>query len=206
LARGLSAVAARLGPQDAGRAADALTRALAETTDADALGALARGLSAVAARLGPQDGARLCSQAADALTRALAKTTHPKALGALAQGLSEVLVRVDSPELSRRGVAAGALVASFAGTSQLFTPLALLGPAGEPLPCPLTAQQLVDLLKQPICVGPARRLILDQLKGHYRRGFADHWEFVRFAEERGLGLDFTSPPQRPAGPPNPGGK
>jgi hypothetical protein len=179
---------------------------MAKTTSPNALGELARGLSAVAARLGPQDGARLCSQAAGALTDAMAKTTSPNALGELARGLSAVLVRVDSPELSRRGVAAGALVASFAGTSQLFTPLALLGPAGEPLPCLLTTQQLVDLLKHPTCVGPGRRPILDQLEARYRQRFADHWEFVRFAEEQGLGLDLTSPPQRPAGPPKAGGK
>ena len=31
----------------------------------------------------------------------------------------------------------------------------------------------------------------------HRRTFADQWEFVRFAEEQQLGLDFTTPPKRP---------
>jgi hypothetical protein len=39
--------------------------------------------------------------------------------------------------------------------------------------------------------------VLDALGTRYQRRFADHWEFVRFAEEQKLGLDFTSPPQRP---------
>jgi hypothetical protein len=66
----------------------------------------------------------------------------------------------------------------------------------------LPAPTLVDLLKQPFCVGEARRLVLDQLQRHYRRPFADQWEFVRFATEHNLGLDLTTPPKRltlPAG-------
>jgi hypothetical protein len=42
-----------------------------------------------------------------------------------------------------------------------------------------------------------RRVILDQLEHRYRRKFADHWAFVRYAHEQKLGLDFTSPPKRP---------
>jgi hypothetical protein len=67
-----------------------------------------------------------------------------------------------------------------------------------PLPCRLSTQQLVELLKQPTCIGPARRVILDQLENRYRGKFADHWAFVRFAKEQKLGLDFTTPPKRPA--------
>jgi len=29
------------------------------------------------------------------------------------------------------------------------------------------------------------------------RLFATHWDFVRYAQEQGLNLDFTTPPQRP---------
>lgn len=47
------------------------------------------------------------------------------------------------------------------------------------------------------CVGPARRVVLDQLGNRYYRRFADAWEFVRFAHEQHLDLDFTTPPQRP---------
>jgi hypothetical protein len=68
------------------------------------------------------------------------------------------------------------------------------------LPCRLSTPQLVELLKQPTCVGPARRLILDQLENRYWRSFAHDLEFVRFAQEQKLGLDFTTPPQRPALP------
>jgi hypothetical protein len=53
----------------------------------------------------------------------------------------------------------------------------------------------VELLKHPTCVGQARRIILDQLEGHYKRAFADQWAFVRYAREEKLDLDFTSPPK-----------
>jgi hypothetical protein len=46
-------------------------------------------------------------------------------------------------------------------------------------------------------VDQARRVVLEQLENRYRRPFADHWQFVRFATEQRLGLDFTSPPRRP---------
>jgi hypothetical protein len=67
----------------------------------------------------------------------------------------------------------------------------------EPLPCRFSTQELVDLLKHPFCVDEARRVVLEQLERRYRRAFTDHWEFVRFATEQRLGLDFTTSPRRP---------
>jgi hypothetical protein len=55
----------------------------------------------------------------------------------------------------------------------------------------------VELLKQPLCVGSARRVVLDQLGNRYHRHFADQWEFVRYAQEHDLRLDLTLPPQPP---------
>ncbi|MCI0460775.1 MAG: hypothetical protein L0Z62_27815 [Gemmataceae bacterium] len=74
---------------------------------------------------------------------------------------------------------------------------AALQPALEPLPCRLPTPDLVELLKGPLCVGEVRRVVLDQLANRYGRPFADHWEFVRFAEQQRLGLDFTTAPRRP---------
>ena len=67
----------------------------------------------------------------------------------------------------------------------------------EPYPCRLTDQELVELLKMPTCFGFTRRVVLDQLGNIHGRRFFNHWEFVRFAKEKGLKLDFTSPPRRP---------
>jgi hypothetical protein len=42
----------------------------------------------------------------------------------------------------------------------------------------------------------ARRVILDAREHRYRQRFRDQWDFVRFAQEQKLGLDFTRGPKR----------
>ena len=69
--------------------------------------------------------------------------------------------------------------------------------AAEPWPSRLSSQELVNLLKMPTCIGMARRVVLDQLGNVHGRRFANHWEFVRFAQEIHISLDFTTPPRRP---------
>jgi hypothetical protein len=109
--------------------------------------------------------------------------------------VSRFLTDGTRPQVRRRAVAVTAAV----GTA-IRGPLAslpLLPAAGEPLPCRLATQELVELLKMPTCFGGVRRVVLDQLGNRYRRHFVTHWDFVRYAEEQGLDLDFTTPPQRP---------
>jgi hypothetical protein len=190
LAQGLSAEAARMGPQEA---AATLTQAMAQMTDPNALPHLAEGLWAVAARMGPKEAARVSAEAAATLTQAMAQTTDPYDHEALTKSLSVLLSNVRGNE---RAVAVAAAVGCLRDGPSLPSVLLLLRPAVEPLPHRLSDQDLVELLKQPLCVGPARRAVLDQLEYRYQRKFADHWEFVRFARQKNLGLDFTSPPKR----------
>ena len=75
--------------------------------------------------------------------------------------------------------------------------LPFLPAAAEPLPCRLTTQDLVELLKMPTCVREVRRVILNQLGNRFRRRFDTHWDFVRYAQQQRLNLDFTPPPKRP---------
>jgi hypothetical protein len=77
------------------------------------------------------------------------------------------------------------------------TGLPLFPAAAELLPCRFSSQDLVELLKMPTCAGEVRRIVLDQLGNRYGRRFETHWDFVRYANERRLGLDFTTPPKRP---------
>src|SRR5262249_47576319 len=80
------------------------------------------------------------------------------------------------------------------------TALPALIEASEPCPCRLTTPDLVEPLKMPTCFGKARQVVLKHLGNRYRRHFANHWEFVRFATEQHLELDFTTRPKRPARP------
>ena len=73
-------------------------------------------------------------------------------------------------------------------------------PALTPPRSPLPAQTLVELLKQPFCVGEVRRLILDQLRRHSGRPFADQWDFAAWAETHTPQRDLRSPPRRPGAP------
>jgi hypothetical protein len=88
-------------------------------------------------------------------------------------------------------------VGTFGGMGLPVASLALLGPAVEPLPCRLSTHQLVDLLKQPTCQDPARRVVLDYLQHRCQRRFRNHWDFVEYARERLPEVNLTSPPKRP---------
>jgi hypothetical protein len=167
---------------------------MTRTTDAIYLRSLARGVAAVAGRLEPEEAARHCTQAASVLTQVMTKTSYPVYLNYLVQGLA-VTLTADARTLPVR---AAGLVGGVAASDRqtLLAPAALVLTL-EPPPCRLTTQQLVDLLKHPLCVDQARRVVLEQLENRYRRPFANHWEFVRFATDQRLGLDFTTPPRRP---------
>jgi hypothetical protein len=150
---------------------------------------LAQGLAAVAARLEPQEAARICAQAAATLSQALAKTTNRE----LARGLAALAAYMEPEDAAR-------FVAIFTQVMAQTTESSLVGRALKPLGSRMSTPQLVELLKYPTCVGSARRAILDELENRYQQKFAHHWAFVHFAEEQKLGLDFTTPPQRPGLP------
>ena len=195
LARGLSAVAARMKAADAaaaaGQAAAALLQARKDAKHSYVQRAqLAAGLAAVSAGMGGKDDAT-------ALLEVMNDALNPKTVEQLARGLSAALSAVPPAEIPARSAIAASPVACPAGTGDPLAALTLLLPAAEPPPCRLSTQQLVELLKMPTCIGEARRVILDQLGNRYRRPFADVWQFVHYAEEQKLGLDFASPPRKP---------
>jgi hypothetical protein len=109
--------------------------------------------------------------------------------------LERFLTNAPRPWTQRRATALAAGIGISANGSALS--LTLLPAASEPLPGRLTTQDLVELLKMPTCVSEVRRVILDQLGNRFGRRFDTHWDFVRYAQDHGLNLDFTTPPQRP---------
>jgi hypothetical protein len=203
LAQGLSAVAARLEPKEAarvyGQAAAILTQAMSKTKDPNALGYLAQDLSAVSARLEPKEAARVCGQAAATLTQAMSKTVaeYPSFentyLQSLAQGLSAVSARLEPKEAAEL---AATLIQTMSKLRVRNHMPYLAQGLSAVLSGELPPQTLVDLLKHPLCVGEARRVVLDALARHYHRPFADQWDFVDYVQQQKLALDLTTPPSR----------
>ncbi len=112
-----------------------------------------------------------------------------------AKTLDRLLTEVTPHHRCRHAVAMTTAVSlAFGGPlPALFT----LPAASEPLPCRLSTAELVEWLKYPTCFGAARQVVLDHLGNRYRRRFDTHWDFVRYAQQQRLGLDFTTPPKRP---------
>jgi hypothetical protein len=193
LAQALSAVAARLQLKDAQEVAATLARAMTQTKDLNALRYLAPALAAVAARLEPKDA----KEVATVLMLCMSTSPDLRERPELPKALAEVLSRESTERRLKHLRSASTLVGLGNFPMALSLPLALQNPALEPPPDPLPTKTLVDLLKHPLCVGAARRVVLDQLGSRYDRHFENQWDFVRFAEEQKLGLDFASPVQRP---------
>jgi hypothetical protein len=195
LLRELTAMAEHLEPKEAAqqiaRALSVLTQAVTKTNTSNYFSVtnqLAPGLVAMAARLEPKDAAHTGSVLIQAMSNAQQGSSQ------LGKWLSATLTQDPrNPHIRVAGLVAGVGLSNYqplpASTALILTL--------ELLPCRLSTQELVDLLKHPFCVDEARRVVLEQLERRYHRKFADHWEFVRFATAQRLGLDFTTPPRRP---------
>jgi tRNA A-37 threonylcarbamoyl transferase component Bud32 len=207
LAMGLVATAGRMAPENAAavsrQAADTLIGLMADATVWGNRREWALGLVTAAGRLTPGEAVSYRYRAATALLEAAAVTTYAGDLEAVAGSLATVLLPHDTRDLAGRVRSITLAVGGAGGPGQLLALTAHLRPVVAPLPDPLPPQALVDLLKHPLCVGGARRVVLDALRVHYRRPFADQWEFARFARENRIPLDLTSPPVRAAAGPVP---
>jgi hypothetical protein len=199
LALCLSALAAHCGPEDASQLSAALTQAINKAKGSSALRRLApEDLSALATHLGAKEAAAIAALAVADLTEAMTTNPGPVYAEPPTTRLSAYLSGVPpATEFRSRSGALSSAVSSLGTDGHPLTAVPFLLSASEPLPCRLSDQQLVELLKMPTCVGAARRVVLDHLGILYRRTFADPWEFVRFAKDQGLDLDFANPPQRP---------
>lgn len=197
LALGLAALSTRLEPRDAAQSAATLTRLIAKTREPFVLLSLGRTLATLADRIGRDEAAPLYSLAAVAVVEAMTKATNPRSPSTWSQDLAIVLSRVDPSDFSRRSVAVLAGLGPLLSGAHPVSATGILTLAMEPPACRLSTQEMVEWLKQPTYIGQIRRVILDQLENRFRRRFANHWAFVRFAHEQGLDLDFVSLPKRP---------
>ncbi len=209
LGQGLAGLAARLEPKEAARVSAEGAAALTQTADSVEtdypfmLLPLAQSLTAVAVNMEPKEAARVSAKGAEtlthAMTRAMARQNNEAEVLQLAQALSAVAGRMEPKAAAATLMLATARTGGKNALQTLGQGLSAVireleeNVGGGPARYRLSNQDLVDLLKLPLCVGSPRRIILDQLQQRYKRTFADQWEFVQFAEDQKLGLDFSRP-------------
>ena len=194
-------------PATAAQAAAILVAAPNKETDFDARERLAGGLSAVAGRMDPVQAAKVYREVVDILLAAMnnclfvTEGRNPKWSDdiRLAESFSAFLSGISPQDRESARNARIHASCSFATPHNLLPSLPLLLPTSNPRPKPLPPQTLVELLKHPLCVGEARRIVLDALEYTYQQSFKDQWEFVEYARKHQPQLDLLTPPKRPTG-------
>jgi serine/threonine protein kinase len=180
------ALSGRLGSAEAAPVIRAINEAIAREKDEHNRSHLVGLLASVCGRLGEAEMV--------IAARSMALSIGRENSGHVQDRLANELVALSKRIRNERAIR---LATTILQTSPGGTTAATIQKATESNTFLLTTQELVDLLKVPTCFGKARRVVLDQLENIHGRRFANHWEFVRFAREKGLKLDFTSPPRRP---------
>jgi hypothetical protein len=204
LVAALADVATRLEPKEARRASAEAARICLSSQHQERDVAARHATTELLARLiqprdddGSVQAARVCARWVVASPELFCGTENglPR-LPRRSELLGLFLIDSSRPKILRRAAAAWASVGLSAPGLALNLPL--LQAASEPLPCRLDTQDLVELLKMPTCTRDVRRVVLDHLGNRFGRRFQTHWDFVRFAHDQRLDLDFTSPPKRPS--------
>jgi hypothetical protein len=199
-ATALAAIAPRMHETDASSVLASATRTLADAlvkeSSQEESAYLEYGLSRLLPHLDTESAAQSVRLVSSRITgdRTPAYTGNAYELH-LATTL-DIVITYGSPIHTRpRAMAVASAVGTLTAGPLVCMPSLVTG--AEPLPCRLTTQELVEHLKRPTCVGDVRKVILKHLGNRYRQRFDTHWDFVRYAEEQKLGLDFVTPPKRP---------
>jgi hypothetical protein len=198
LAEGLAAVAAKLEAKEAHQAvaepAQLLSAQMIKYKDNPFfLKALAEGLTAVAGKLEPKAAQEVAAETVQLLSAQMAKSTDHSARKALVEGLLALAPKLEPKEAQQRAAEAAQLLTAQMAKANYPN---VLEPWAEMLTAVTTQLDqpgLVNLLKNPICVGPARQVVLQELGQRAGRSFATVWEFVAWAEQHAPGLDLRSP-------------
>jgi serine/threonine protein kinase len=194
LAKAVAAVAGRLDAQQAREGAGRLLTAMGQAQNLIALDSLGFAVAAVAGRLDDQQAREACGAAADRLLTAMttARVRFQAELN-VSEAVAALSVRL-GPQRAQQG--AGRMLNAVALTTdkrfrehwgRILTSVAER----------LDRDQLIDLLKQPTCVGAANEIVLRQLSERMKQPFATTWDLVAYLEKNEPGIDLPAPPRRP---------
>jgi hypothetical protein len=167
----------------AGTAANRLMTVLTKTEAPASVTTLVRGLLVLSSKLPAAEAARHSVAAKQVLTGAMARTTDYGTLRELVSCRHALTGRRENPGAARH-VVARSLIDQMARTNEAKT-LAALGETLRtvcsewPEGTAPSIQELVDLLKLPTFVGPARAVVLERLGKRYHRTFDSIWDIPR---------------------------
>jgi hypothetical protein len=194
LAFGIAEVAGRLEPGPAaevcGNAARFLTATRAKVPDPQLQAGFDAGLVAISGLLPPDETSRLLNELLD-------RTLDPRAATAWNHGLTLAAIGQTAPRMGTSVNATLLALGSFGPPDSWLAGLPLLHPRFHKQSRPLSQQQLIDLLKHPLCIGETRRSVLQALAFTHDRPFADQWDFVRYIRDKKVDVDLLAPFNRP---------
>ncbi len=196
LLEGLQIVAGKLTLDQGQLIAEQVVHAMRESNaNPLCLGALAKGLIVVADQVTLSERAsKPAAQAAEIIIKAMRKTTVNSVLNAQAEGLKAV---VDKMSREQKFVITINLVELMATDSrdELIKTL-------DFYKARLSVTEIIRILKSPLCVGKARRALLQQLglQPEINQRFATLWDMVDWIEANrpDLAAELLTPPIRPA--------
>ena len=125
------------------------------------------------------------NQTAKLLIVALGKTTEGYARSHLAKELAKTSAQASVPKVALLLFRA---LAEHPDFEDGF--LAALGQMATQMELPVA----VELLKQPLCYGKARRLFLSRVEQLTARTFSSHWDMVRWLQQHHPEIDLVTPP------------
>jgi hypothetical protein len=155
---------------------------------------LALAVAALGPRLEKAEAGRVAARLADRIFEAIAADDEPTSLRLLAEALAAVVPGLASPATTRAGGRLTELLKTIGDGAALKH----LTDALTAIPGYLDTAAALDLLKAPLCVGPARSSLLGAIERLTGKEFGDDvWRLVEQAAALGLSdEDLTRPPVR----------
>jgi hypothetical protein len=218
----LASLAGKMTKEDAARLCRRAAGAIAGTGEIETNFDLATALAALTSRMDPTEANTVCKGAIRSILKKLGtpdisiivllsqiepqtarRLAAELALSACAhndidaQNLDAILTDTERAVLVPLKLGMGGAMGQLARQVRMWEQGNSEKPPDLPLPCRLTTQALIELLKMPTCFGEARRVVLDHLENRYGSRFANYWDFIHYTSEQGLEFDFTAPPRQP---------
>jgi hypothetical protein len=193
LGKAVAMLASRLTPQDARKACRRALEALGGAIDLTTLVELEKTVAALAGSLPPEEASLLADRAMDRALDILGRQKGRADFGDMGNAL-ETLAKQMMPQQAA-GAAGQALdilarADDLAGVKELTMALTALASQSS-------LQGLVDVLKQPTCVGKPEEIIRQEFGRRAGQEFKDLWELVDWLRRQEQPLDLASPPHLP---------